>query len=115
TRQLTHINAGLVRLKSDGDSLELMLQKPVDLSAKEPLYSATAKGNGRLTTWQNRLRPFVEVLDWRLAGNVDLTAVVTCSSQQVNLSQLNIGIEQLEARGPQWRVQEPQTKLESSG
>ncbi|HLQ44289.1 MAG TPA: hypothetical protein VK137_06145, partial [Planctomycetaceae bacterium] len=115
TRQLTRINAGLVRLKSDGDSLELMLQKPVDLSAKESLYSATAKGNGRLTTWQNRLRPFVEVPDWRLAGNIDLAAVVTCSSQQVSVSQLNIALEQLEARGPQWLVQEQQTRLETSG
>lgn len=115
TQKLTSIDSAKLRLNSAGDVLELTLQQPVDLTAKEPTYATSAKLNGLLTTWQNRLRPIVDVADWRLAGTIDLTADVTSGLTQIDVTRANATLSELTVRGPEWLIQEPQAKLATSG
>ena len=115
TQKLTRIDSATLRLSSAGDVLELTLQQPVDLMAKEPAYAATTTLNGLLTTWQNRLRPIVSTSDWRLAGTVDLSAAVTSRAAQIDVTQVTATFSELAARGPEWLIQEPQLKLVTAG
>ena len=115
TQKLTSIDSAKLRLSSAGDVLELTLQQPVDLAAKEPTYATSAKLIGLLATWQNRLRPIVDVADWRLAGTIDLTADVSSRSTQIDVTQVSATLSELTVRGPEWLIQEPQAKLATSG
>ena len=115
TQKLMSIDSAKLRLNSAGDVLELTLQQPVDLTAKEPTYATSAKLNGLLTTWQNRLRPIVDVADWRLAGTIDLTADVSSHATQIDVTQVTATLGELTARGPEWLIQEPQAKLATAG
>lgn len=109
------IDSGTLRLTSGGDSLSAKLREGVDLPATAATWPVTATLTGGLGTWQNRLKPFFVLKDWQLAGDAKIEAAVAAGPQQIDLERLTVDIEQLQARGLDWFVQEPQLKLETSG
>ena len=74
-----HRNRREVHLISSGDSLDLVLQKPLDLTKNAADYAATASLKGNLATWQSRLQPVAAIKDWKLAGITDLTTSISAT------------------------------------
>ena len=112
---LTRIDQGEIHLISGQDTFDARLKKPVELAAKSPSYEATAAVKGNLTTWQNRLRPFVAINDWKLAGTMDLQTTVAATAQQIDVSRLSLGLQKVEAAGPGWVIQEQDVKVATAG
>ncbi len=112
---LTKIDTGEIHLNGGGDTLDLVLRQPVDLVSASPTYVATGGLKGNLASWQNRLRPFVSVNDWRITGNINLATTVTANARQVDVSQLSVVLQTLEVDGPEWLIQDPELKLETTG
>ena len=109
------IESATLRLTSGNDSLTAKLNKAIDLPAASATWPVTATLTGGLGTWQNRLKPFVVLKGWQLAGDTNIEAALAAGPKQINLERLAVNIDQLQARGLEWFVQEPQLKLETSG
>ncbi len=112
---LQRIESATLRLTSGADSLSAKLNAAIDLPATSATWPVTATLAGGLGTWQNRLKPFVVLQGWQLAGDTSIEAALAAGPQQIQLERLTVNIDQLQARGPEWFVQEPQFKLETSG
>jgi translocation and assembly module TamB len=112
---LTQIQSGDMKLTSGPDTLVAALQQPVDLTSKAPAYAVKASLGGNLQTWQNRLRPFVSFAGWQLGGTTKIDTTITANPDQIELVSLTGDVTNLDARGPQWWIKEPQVKLESAG
>ena len=112
---LQRIDSATLRLTSGSDSLSAKLNEAIDLPATSATWPVTATLTGGLGTWQNRLKPFVVLKGWQLAGDANIEAVLAAGPKQINLDHLTVNIEQLQAHGLDWFVQEPQLKLETSG
>ena len=112
---LHRIDSATLRLTSGDDSLTAKLNEAIDLPATSATWPVTAKLTGGLGTWQNRLKPFVVLQGWQLAGATNIEAALAAGPTQINLERLAVNIDQLQARGVDWFVQEPQLKLETSG
>lgn len=111
---LKQIESAQLKLTSGKDSLVSNLQQPVDLTSSNP-WSVKATLAGDLQTWQNRLRPFVDVAGWQLAGTVNCETNLAASSKQLELVSLTGNATNLNLRGPEWLIIEPQVKLETKG
>ena len=112
--RLKQIESAELKLNSGQDSLLSTLQAPVDLNAKSAAWPMTAVLEGDLRTWQNRLRPFINLQGWQLAGITRLDATLNGSPDEMQV-QLKGNVTNLEARGPEWWIKEPQVKLETAG
>ncbi len=112
---LQRIDSATLRLTSGNDSLTAKLNEAIDLPATSATWPVTATLTGGLGTWQNRLKPFVVLKGWQLAGDTNIEAALAAGPKQINLERLAVNIDQLQARGLEWFVQEPQLKLETSG
>jgi translocation and assembly module TamB len=112
---LKRIDSATLRLTSGNDSLSAKLNEAIDLPATSAAWPVTATLTGGLGTWQNRLKPLVVLKGWQLAGDATIEATLAAGPQQINLERLAVNIDQLQARGLEWFVQEPQLKLETSG
>jgi len=112
---LTSADTGEVHLHSGGDTLDLILQNPVDLKSPTSAYSANAKLKGSLASWQDRIRPFVTLNGWRLAGNVNLTTTLTMDSRHVDVNEMALSLQQLQVSGPDWLIEDPELKFAASG
>lgn len=112
---LTQLESGDLKLTSGPDTMVATLQQPVDLTSKSPTYAVKAALGGNLQTWQNRLRPFVSVAGWQVAGTTKIDTTINANPQQIEVVTLTGDITNLDARGPEWLIKEPQVKIESSG
>ncbi len=118
---IKRVEAASLKLTSGGDSLTAKLLAGVDFSAASTATDAvatwpvTATLTGGMGTWQNRLKPFFVLKGWQLGGEAQIDATGAAGAKQINLEHLAINIEQLQARGLDWFVQEPQLKLETAG
>ena len=118
---INRVEAASLKMTSGGDSLTAKLLAAVDLPAASTATDAaatwpvTATLTGGMGTWQNRLKPFFVLKGWQLGGEAHIDATVAAGAKQIDLEHLAINIEQLQARGLDWFVQEPQLKLETAG
>ena len=112
---LSRIETGEIHLIARGDAFDSKLMQPIDLTSKTPSYAIQADVKGTLASWQNRLRPFVALSDWKLGGTLDLETTVSMDSAQVNVSRFSIVLQQLEADGPGIMIQDPEMTLETTG
>jgi hypothetical protein len=111
---LRKIETADLKLTSGPDTLVCVLQKPLDL-ADTATWSIKSTLNGNLQTWQNRLRPFVSFSGWQMAGLAKIDAAVTSDPKQIEVVSLAGEIGNLDVRGPEWWIKEPQVKLETTG
>ncbi len=118
---IKRVEAASLKMTSGSDSLTAKLLAAVDLpgtstaTVAATTWPVTATLAGGMGTWQNRLKPFFVLKDWQLGGEAKIDATVAAGSKQIDLEHLAINIEQLQARGLDWFVQEPQLKLETAG
>jgi len=112
---LTQIDSGEVHLASSGDSLDLVLKQPINLIASSSGYAATARLKGNLASWQNRLRTTVAIDNWTVGGGVDLATTVSGNASTIDVAQLTCALQMLEVRGPEWLIQDPDARLETTG
>ena len=115
TSGLTRIDTAEMHLTSAGDVMDSKVVKPIDLKSKTPTYAIEADVKGNLATWQNRLRSFVGVNDWKLEGSLDLETSVEADTQAVDVSKFSIVVRNLEVDGPGLVVQDPEMSLETAG
>lgn len=111
---LKAIDSAELKMSSGQDSLVSTLQQPVNLTATAS-WPINAKLAGDLRTWQNRLRPFVSLQGWQLAGATGIETTVTADTRQVEIHQLTANFTNLDAHAPDWWIKEPQAKLETTG
>ena len=112
---LMNVGTGEAHLKSGADTLDVVLQKPIDMKSSMPSYSAIANLTGSLMSWQNRLRPFISVNDWQLAGDVTLATNLSMDAEHVDVSQLTAKLQKLEATGLEWLIEDPEVTLQTAG
>ena len=115
TSGLTRIDSAELHLTSGTDACDSNVLQPIDLKSKTPTYAVAADVKGSLATWQNRLRPFVAVKDWKLGGTLDLETTIVADPQKVEISKFSIVFENLEADGPGWAIQDPELTVETAG
>jgi hypothetical protein len=113
-QQLRSVESATVRLVSGDDRLDVKLSEPLDWSANAR-WRAVADVVGSLDSWQTRLRPVLVVEDWQAAGRLAAHAEVSSDSRVLDVSKLTVAIDQLNARGPEWLIQEPKLTLETAG
>jgi hypothetical protein len=113
-QQLRTVESGSVRLVSGEDRLDLKLLEPIDWSSNTR-WRAVADVVGGLDSWQARLRPVLTVEDWQVAGQLAAHAEVRSDSRVLDVSKLSVAIDNLQARGPEWLIQEPKLTLETAG
>ncbi len=113
--QLKRIESADLKLTSGQDSLVSKLLAAVDLDSKNAMWPVMATVQGDLRTWQNRLRPFIRLNGWQLAGTAKIDATVHAGSQQVEVVSLTGSASNLDLRGPEWWIKEQQVKFETAG
>ena len=114
-QQLKSVESASVRLISGADRLDLKLSEPFDWSSSNARWRAVADVVGGLDSWQARLRPVLVVEGWQVGGQLAAHADVSSDSRVIDVSKLSIAIENLDARGPEWLIQEPKLSLETAG
>ena len=112
---LNRIESADLKLTSGQDSMVSKLLHGVDLHSKNAMWPVTATVQGDLRTWQNRLRPFIKLNGWQLAGTGKIDATVHADSQRIEVVQLTGTAGNLDVRGPEWWIKEQQVKFESAG
>ncbi|MEI8379898.1 MAG: hypothetical protein WCJ09_07210 [Planctomycetota bacterium] len=112
---LKRIESAELKLTAGVDTLVSSLEKEIDLTAKEIAWPVKATLVGNLTTWQNRLRPFVDVKGWQVAGIAHIDTTVTVDPKQIDLTQFNGTIDNLDVQGPEWLIKETQLKFDTAG
>lgn len=114
-RQLRTVESASVRLVSGDDRLDLKLTEPLDWSSSNARWRAVADVIGGLNSWQARLRPVLTVEGWQVAGQLVAHAEVDSDSRVTDVLKLTVAIDNLQARGPEWLIQEPKLSLETAG
>lgn len=113
--QLRSIESAVVRLVSGEDRLDLTLLEPFDRDAPNARWRVAADVVGRLESWQSRLRPLLTVEGWQVAGQLAAHAEVSADPRSLDVSSLSVGVDHLQARGPEWLIQEPKLTFETAG
>ena len=114
TQQLRSVESASLRLVSGEDRLDVKLTEPIAWSSNAR-WRAVADVVGGLDSWQARLRPVMAVEDWQTAGQLAAHAEVAADSRAIDVAKLTIAINDLQARGPEWLIQEPKLSLETAG
>lgn len=114
-QRLRTVESASVRLVSGEDRLDLKLSEPLEWSSPNARWRAVADVVGGLESWQARLRPVLTVEGWQVAGQLAAHAEVAADSRTIDVGKLTVAIEQLQANGPEWRIQEPKMSLETAG
>lgn len=109
------IESGNLKLTAGTDTLVSTLQRDVDLSATEITWPIEATLVGDLRNWQNRLRPFIAVKGWQAQGTANLQTTATIDHGQIELTQFTGSITDLDLKGPEWLIKEPQLKFDTTG
>ncbi len=114
TQQLRSVESASLRLVSGEDRLDVKLTEPIAWSSNAR-WRAVADVVGGLDSWQARLRPLMTVEGWQTAGQLAAHAEVEADSRGIDVAKLTIAINDLQARGPEWLIQEPKLSLETAG
>ena len=77
-----------------------------------PVY---VRMQGNLEGWPARLKNWLELNDWQLAGAYELDARVTGSAERVDVDEARLRVEQLQCIGPSFAVRDPNVELDFSG
>lgn len=113
-QQLRSVESASLRLVSGSDRLDVKLTEPIEWSSNSH-WRIVADVVGGLDSWQARLRPVLTVEGWQVAGHVAAHTEVESDSRMIDVSKLNVAINDLQARGPEWLIQEPKLTLETAG
>ena len=114
-QQLKSVESASLQIVSGGDRLDLKLSEPLDWSSSNARWRAVADVVGGLDSWQARLRPVLVVDGWQVGGQLVAHAEVSSDSRVIDVSKLSVAIDNLDARGPEWLIQEPKLSLETAG
>ncbi len=114
TQQLRSVESASLRLISGEDRLDAKLTEPIAWSSNAH-WRVVADVVGGLESWQARLRPVLTIEDWQVAGQLAAHAEVDADSRAIDVTKLTVAINQLQARGPEWLIQEPKLSLETAG
>ncbi len=105
------LQSGQLSLTAGGDQMTLRLTEPTLL---EESFSATEwpvaiTTTGQLGSWATRLRPWVDLSAWQLAGRLDLRAEgrVRAEPLALTLASSDLKIGSLEAISEGWEIREP--------
>ena len=108
------LNRGQLSLSADRDQLSMQITQPTALqsSMATTRWPLKVVMSGGLESWAQRLRPWVDLSEWQLAGAVDLTAggdfqaeplVVTCRESSLE-------VEHFQATSEGVRIREPRVR-----
>lgn len=114
-QQLRSVESASLRLASGEDRLDVTLSGPLDWSSPNARWRAVADVGGGLDSWQARLRPVLVVEDWQTSGQLAAHAEISSDSRVIDVTKLSVAIDNLNARGPEWFIQEPKLTLETAG
>ena len=105
------LQSGQLTLNAKSDELTLRLTQPTPIGASWkattwPLRLTTAGG---LNAWARRLRPWLDLSDWRLAGKLDLTGEgqIRLDPPAMQLTSSKLTVDALQAESKDWIVREP--------
>ncbi len=113
-QQLRSVESAAMRLVSGEDRLDVKLSEPLDWSSNAR-WRVTADVVGGLDSWQARLRPVLVIEDWQIGGQLVAHAEMSSDSRVIDVAKLSVAIDNLNARGPEWLIQEPKLSLETAG
>lgn len=114
-QQLRSVESASLQVTSGADRLDLKLSEPLDWSSPNARWRAVADVVGRLDSWQARLRPMLVIDGWQVGGQLAAYAEVSSDSRVIDVSKLSVTLDNLDAHGPGWLIQEPKLSLETAG
>ncbi len=105
------LHGATVRVTTTTDVMEIKLSQPVKSLALDSCYPLEIQMQGRLESWPRRLRNWVALDDWRLAGVFRLASRVSAGSSAVTVEDMRCDLDQLALNGPWLELQEPSMRL----
>lgn len=102
-------------LRSAADKLTLSLLKPANAPAERTEFPMGIQFEGDLARWKSRMHPWLELDDWELQGQAQLSGRIVVSRRAVRWEDLNGRLAQLRAWGPGVYVSDPNVRIQSTG
>lgn len=105
------VDSASVQIRAEQDSLDAVLRQVVDVRSPGTSWPVSIRASGDVGRWLARARPLVAVDDWRVVGEMDLTADVRAGAKVVELAQSQLRLTGLRAAGPGWQIDEPRVEF----
>lgn len=110
--ELIRIDSASIDVNTADDQLLASLTQPVEYADAKAVWPVEVRCRGELAKWQPRLAPWLGLPeDWRTAGNCQLTAAVSYSSQIIDVAQVQLHVDNLAAQVAGLRINEPAAEL----
>ncbi|MFH1920911.1 MAG: hypothetical protein ABIP48_13660, partial [Planctomycetota bacterium] len=110
----TQVSTAALTLTAGSERVEVRLKQPV-LDLRAAAWPVEVRSTGQLARLSPRLRPWIAMDDWNLAGSYELAAEAIGSKTAVDVRQARLTVAELEIQGPGWHVVEPQAELTVAG
>ncbi len=111
----TQIETAWLEVKTPTDNLRVQLAGPVDDFSSGGTWPVDLQAEGQLDNWPPRLRTWITVGDWNLAGAFQLSARATASTGGLIVDRARLTVEQLQLLSPSLKIKEPAVELTASG
>ncbi|NQU25721.1 MAG: hypothetical protein HQ567_30910 [Candidatus Nealsonbacteria bacterium] len=95
--------------------IDVRLDRPVLDFHEGGTWPVNVRMQGRLDGWPARLKTWLNLNDWQLAGAYEFDALVTGSTERIDVDEARLRVEDLQCIGPSFAVQDPKAALEFSG
>ncbi|MFO0896599.1 MAG: hypothetical protein U0836_04120 [Pirellulales bacterium] len=113
--QLARIDTATATLAAAGGAATVQLAGPVDAPRAAGVWPIDLRLQGALEQWQPRLALFVPLGDWSLAGQCDLKAQALVGPGDVQLPELELSVQRLQAVSATRFISEPELRVTASG
>ncbi len=112
---LAEITTARVTVKAGDDLAVAELTAPWNRTLTDAEIAGRAGLRGDLTRWQKRVRPWLDLGAWELAGSIQSMCELRVAKDTIHVSQADVLLEQLYAQSPGWLISDPQIRLKTAG
>ncbi len=109
-RQLQNLS---LKLTSGVDELELTQTGPADWTGELSRLTLIAELRGELSTWQNRLQPFIATDSWPMHGTLIATAKADLSKTKITVDQAIVDFQNLKVQAGGLNLSESRAHVET--
>lgn len=112
---LAEISTARITVKAADDMAVAELTAPWRRSTANAEMAGRVGLRGDLSRWQRRIRPWLDLGAWQVAGSIQSMCEVRMVGQSVEVKQADVLLEQFYAQSAGWMVNDPQVRLKTAG
>ena len=111
----TQLHGGTLKVRTESDRVEVKLTQPVLDLRGGGTWPVELDIHGQLQRWPPRIRSWLPLDDWSMAGDYHLTGQVTASADGATAREVKLNVAGLKLAGPSLNIDEPNVELTVSG